>query len=266
MILTFNYSVPENKSGVNLPYYPVQIMPFSRSRMSRNSVIPYPNVEKYNQSVLHISYICKPFGKNLLEPANRELLNIYRQLATKIKFDLLIHGPSNLFELNNYEIGMNIIRTIFDGFEYKVIVEVPTFNSGTKIDMREYLDRLIKEFPNDSFGICLDTAHLYANGCSTNDMIEIIQEYRDVILAIHLNGNENEQFKPDRHVEIFNPANKIPDVPKLMETLKTLDVPLIAEITRATYNYSDWKSFADRYEIPIVEFSEKLMINREKIL
>lgn len=264
-MISFVYSVPNKFKGVNLPNYPVQIIPYSRSRINEREIIAFPNIEKNIGSVVHATYLCKPFGMKFKEFVNVNMLRTYKELCEKIKFNFLFHGPQNEKEMKNFEMGMSIVRDVFKDFQQKILVEVPSFNSGFRMDVEQYLDKIVKEF-DDKFEICIDTAHLFANGCQSKDIIRICEKFSNLISTIHLNGNGNEQFRTDYHLEIFNPKSKLTDIDEMMKFFKSKGWLLIAEVTRAEYGYSDWKAFADKYELKIVEFSEKLIIKHEKVL
>ena len=266
-MLTFVYSVPNKFKGVNLPDYPVQIIPYSRTRIIEAEIKCYPIRDKNNGGIVHASYMCHPFGKKFEQFENTSMLRTYKTLCERIKYNFLIHGPSNLNEFETYSKGMCIIRDMFKDFPYKILIEVPAFNKAFQISMNDYLAAIIGEFPADrnNFEICIDTAHLFANGCSSDDIIEVCKNFEDVIHTIHLNGNENEQYCTDKHIEIFSPNSKLKNIKNMVQYFKDKNMLMIAELSRGTYGYNDWKTFADSYDIKIVEFSEKLMINNEKI-
>ena len=266
-MITFVYSVPQKLKGVNLPEYPVQIIPYSRTRIIEAEINCYPIRSKNNGGVVHASYLCHPFGKKFEQFENINVLRTYKVLCERIKFNYLIHGPSNLYEFSNFEKGMCVIREVFKDFSQKVLIEIPSFNSGMKMNVKDYITKIISEFPyeTNNFEICIDTAHLFANGCDSTDIINICKEFNDIISTIHLNGNENEQFQNDRHIEIFSPNSKLKNIKQMIEYFKSTNKIMVAEIRRGTYNYNDWKTFADSYGLKIVDFSEKLIINGEKI-
>lgn len=265
-LLTFTYSVPEKFKGVNLPNYPVQIIPYSRTRINEREIICYPKLEKNIGGVVHVAYLCHPFGKKFEQFENINMLRTYRQLCERISYNFLCHGPSNMFEMDNLARGMSVIRDVFKGFSQKVIIEVPAFNSGMRMDIDEYIQKIVDEFPEDGFEICIDTAHLHANGCDSTKIIETCKKFSKYISTIHLNGNANEQFKTDLHTEIFNEKSKLKNIKEMMTFFKESGYLMIAEVRRAEFGYNDWKTFADSYGIEIVEFSEKLILKHEKVL
>ena len=267
-MISFVYSVPQKYKGVNLPDYPVQIIPYSRTRIIEAEIKCYPIRDKNNGGIVHASYLCHPFNKSFEHFENVNVLRTYKTLCERIKYNFLIHGPSNEKEFANFEKAMSIIRKLFRDFNQKVLIEVPSFNSSFRISMHDYLIRIVEEFPCDknNFEICIDTAHLYANGCECEDIIKVCEEFSDVISTIHLNGNENAPWNNDKHIEIFSPNSKLKNIKEMMQYFKSKNFLMIAEVNRGTYGYSDWKAFADSYGIKIVDFSEKLIINNEKIL
>ena len=266
-MISFVYSVPNKYKGVNLPEYPVQIIPYSRTRIITAEINCYPIRTKNNGGIVHSTYLCRPFGKKLEQFENINVLRTYKTLCERIKYNFLVHGPSNEYEMNNLSIGMSILRDIFKDFEQKVIIEIPSFNSGFRIDINEYIERIINEFSKDknNFYICIDTAHMWSNGCDSTKIIETCKKFEKYITVIHLNGNEKEQYQTDLHVEIFNPDSKLKNIKEMIQYFVSKNLLMIAEIRRGTYGYNDWKTFADSYKCPIVDFSEKLIINGEKI-
>ena len=266
-MISFVYSVPEKIKGVVLPDYPVQIIPYSRTRINEAEIKCYPIRTVNNGGVVHVSYLCHPFGKRFEEFSNVNMLKTYKKLCERIKYNFLCHGPSNSFEMENIEKGMAVIREVFKDFTETVIIEIPSFNSGMKIPLDDYISKISKEFPETTkFGFCIDTAHMWANGCDTQEIIRLCKKYKNLITVIHLNGNEKEQFRSDVHVEIFNSKSKLTNIKDMMNFFKENKWLMIAEVTRAEFGYNDWKTFADSYEIPIVDFSPKLIIKHERIL
>ena len=264
-MITFVYSVPKKLAGVKLPVYPVQIIPYSRSYINDTEIIGYPNISDNIGSVVHASYLCRPFGKKLTEFANIHQLESYCKLCSKISYNFLVHGPANADEMSRYEIGMAILREKFKDFKGKVLIETPSMNSQYKPSLDEYFSHIAREF-DEKFEICIDTAHMHANGWNVDDIIAVCEKYNDKISTIHLNGNSREPYHSDEHVAIFSPANNLKDVDKLMKYFAKKNYLMIAEITRPEYKYEDWAQFAKKYELKIVDFSEKLIISRERIL
>ena len=81
----------------------------------------------------------------------------------------------------------------------------------------------------DKFRIVVDTAHLYANGLTIDQMIEYIEKWKKNIKYIHFNGNANSIFTRDLHVPMYSERNKFSDIEKLSDYVSKNKFILIAE-------------------------------------
>ena len=110
-------------------------------------------------------------------------------------------------------------------------------------------------FPSGKFYVVFDTAHLFADGCSVDDMIFIMKKFKHMIKYIHLNGNINPQFTSDSHTPLFGSKNKIKDWEKLSKFCASLNVVCIAEITKYGTEWKNWETYAENNGFKLVSFN-----------
>ena len=255
---------------------PLQIMPATTQYLNDNAINNYPlcktDDDKFiNDSVIHTSYITRPWGGLLDENRFNKfkyLMTKYVKLCYQLKYKrLLVHLPSTTSELNNLSEGMNVLIKMFNKVPNVILVlEIPSFKSGFKCDVVDYLFNVVinyfDKFVNHNVELCIDTAHMFANGVDCKEMINILETTRnnikliDCCKIIHLNGNLNPQYKSDIHCPIFDKRNKMSNINLLMEYLSNKNKILIAENTKQHADYNEWKQFADQYNINIVEYNE----------
>ena len=179
---------------------------------------------------------------------------------------LLIHGPDQPKYLKYFEAGLTILKSYLDDFNLsqkstsqfvspqkeslnklqepilapkvlQICIEMPAFcqsmysktydfvgiNKNNVYDFTlSYFNQVIKF----GFDIVIDTAHLYSNGLSTQEMISICDIFRDNYKYIHLNGNSKPQFKKDKHTTLTPcdgyEANLIPESDALLKKMTEL--------------------------------------------
>ena len=276
-LLTFNYSVASDKSWLSVYRYSLQIMPQTTQYITDKNIENYPLCEniQISDSVIHTSYITQPW-RCLLDETRfnkfKSLMKNYIKLTRRIKFKyLLIHLPSTAAELNNIGDCMNLLIKIFNQIkDISLLLEIPSFKGGFRYNVTEYLTNIIvnyfDKFVNKNVKLCIDTAHIYANGLDCRDMVSLFEisidknkliDYCDII---HLNGNMAPMYKPDTHCPIFSKLNKMTDVDLLMNYLADKNKTLITENTTQHATYKEWQQFANKYNINIVPFDEHAQI------
>ena len=267
-MLSFNASTTDREalSKINEPY---QILPGGRSSFQAKDVATF--IESDNPNVLiHASYITRPFKEDISNVTRINLRN-YVALAKRIGTrDILIHMPSNVLEYEEYAFGIDsIIEFIIKNdcvchLETNPISkELQTYlemNRSNAVSIyNNYTDALLDIIPEryaDKFFICVDTAHLFANGFNTESMIKYIKKYKHMIKYIHFNGNMNAMFTKDKHVPMYRSDNRIDDVDALTKYCVKTKKILIAEDSTEKGSYDDWVKFCDEYKISIVKFNE----------
>ena len=276
MTLSFNVSVAGDK-GFLLKYpFPMQIMPQQRKTITALMLAQYPLINDKRIACVHTSYVTRVFTEKMLGNGFQRvnILN-YLALANRIGFKyVLVHGPESMKEWRLMDASLTILHDLEkrSAGPAKIIIEMPAFK-GTFIEdlkdlmskdtshtedkegsitvqdiMSYYFDSIVEH----GFEIVLDTAHLYANGCTVDDMIYLYKRYAKSMAITHLNGNKNRQYTSDAHCPIFSDKNKIADVNRLMEYLSTTKLVMITENASDGVEYVQWKQFADKYGIQIV--------------
>jgi endonuclease IV len=174
----------------------------------------------------------------------------------------LIHGPNNKIKFNNFIIGLeqlNVYKRLVKDVNF--IIEMPTLCKSYFTELDEtYKDYVIKYFEicvKNGFDICVDTAHMFANGLNVDDIIEVLEHFKGNYKFIHLNGNCRNQFTKDKHTipinddSINEPKNMIEDMEKLMNYISGLGVNCIMELKYSNYEY--YKSLSDKFNFKIVD-------------
>lgn len=266
-MLTFNMSVSDREVLNNLKDFPVQIMPQQQKMLSNTFIRTFPALNKWSESVIHTSYIVKIWNPEICDVASKVALNIkfYCDLASKIKFKrILIHLPSTEKEWNCLDIGMKRMANIFNHVDknIKVVFEIPAFVKGFAYNLNEYLDRILTYqcIFNNSFEIVFDTAHLYSNGLEANEMMELINKYKNYVKVIHLNGNIKDKYTSDKHIQIFSDKSKIKNIDNLIKFIAKNGFICISENTTIHETWDKWQEFASRYGFKLIEFNKSLSI------
>lgn len=209
--------------------------------------------------------------------------------------NVLIHMPSNIDEYESLEYGFRIMKdelidkgitvhleiaswskdlikyigmkdieqhtSEVDTDDESVITQTHTTHSVAHtpaVCVISFINRIL-QYANTTapsqFKLVFDTAHMYANGCNTDDMIYIIDRYKDRCQFIHFNGNNNYMYHSDRHVPMFNKTNRIDDWMKLSKYCASLNLICIAEVTRDGAKWDEWKAFADECGFRLVKYN-----------
>lgn len=236
----------------------------------------YPVIKDKRVACVHTSYVTRAFGEKILSPGFQRIniLN-YLALADRIGFQyVLVHGPESMKEWRILDAALQILRELEgkSNKNAKIIIEMPAFKGNFINELKElmatddsykktsvkditvldYLTYYFEHITAYDFDIVLDTAHLYANGATVDDMIELYKHFAKNMKITHLNGNKNRQFTSDNHCPIFSDKNKIEGVDRLMTFLSTANLALITENASDGTEYIEWKRFADKFKIKIV--------------
>ena len=163
---------------------PFQIMPGGRGVLSNSVAASFPDIDNPGV-IIHISYITRPFTDEPSAVTKTNLRNyavVCEHLNTK---NILIHMPSNVSEYENYDIGLELIieyvckKGLICHLETNPLtmefIRYYDINDENMVEKYiEYTDELLAQIPKkykSSFKIVVDTAHLFANGFHTADMI-----------------------------------------------------------------------------------------------
>jgi len=272
-ILTFNCSVSD-KNNLTTITDPYQIMPATQNMISDKTISNYPTNYSNENLLLHMNYITRIFKSSAIEYNSRERYSLkqYVKLAKRLGTkDILIHMPCSRDELNNLGNGFKLIQDEIIKQGMNIHLEITAWNKDlmAELDIKHndakeyicnYLTEIIKYYdvlraPEQCF-IVIDTAHLYSNGCSVDDMIYIIDKFKGKIKYIHMNGNNKPQYTSDTHAPLFTDANRIQQWDKLSRYCAKLGVICITENNKFGAEWDDWKKYAEEYGFKLVEFND----------
>lgn len=280
--LSFNVSVAGNKSFLETYTEEFQIMPSQRKIITPSMIASFPEIAAKRLSCVHTSYLTRVFSEKILSVQNFQRTNLlnYLALAERIGFSsILIHGPESMREWRFIDSSFEIVKELNKEHpDVNVIVEIPSFKGDFINELKQlmtedssvkysksseisvtdyisyYLDRIIK----NGFEIVLDTAHLFANGCTVEDMIALFTKYAKNMRICHLNGNKNKMFTSDAHCPIFSTKNQIEKVDVLMRFLAKTSLLMITENTSDGTDYVSWQRFAEFYDLKIIANHENI--------
>ena len=270
-VLTFNLSVSDKENIANVDE-PFQIMPTTRNFLSDKAIDSYPECNNEN-IILHMNYITRIFKKDAIENNSSERFSLtqYAKLAKKLGTkNILIHMPSNIEEMENIGSGFKIIYDELLSRDIIVHLEIASWCKAliSQMDIidknpKEYISSFITKiieymnlFPDGSFYIVFDTAHMYANGCEVDDMIFIMNKFKNHIKFIHLNGNVNSKFTSDSHTPMFSKNNKIKEWEQLSKFCASLNAICIAEVTKFGAKWESWEEYATNNGFKLVKFNK----------
>ena len=264
-ILTFNYSVSDKKE-LAAATQPLQIMPATINYIKDADIDKYTDINNPN-ILIHLNYITRMFSSHGLEKDSsvRYSLRQYGKLATKIGTkNILIHMPKTLQEWNNFVLGYKIIHDELISKGFKIHFEITawskdlhayfTKDKDRQLVISEYYERLLEvaNTYNDTVYIVIDTAHMFANGCSEDDIIATLQKYSNRIEYLHWNGNIRPMFSTDSHVPIFS-SSSLMTFDKISQYVASLGKICVCEITKDGEKYQKWVEYANKYGFDIVK-------------
>lgn len=230
------------------PISPCQIMPVQRSYLKESQAKPIGKKD----ILIHASYVTRPFSNNSLSVMSKTFHNL--ELYHKMSEDILVHGPSNPDEYNNFGLGLDFLKKL----PHKTNIEIPSFSKkllATIDDHFKFVDEYLNNIVINDFPIVLDTAHLHANGLSTKEMILLFDKYKDNYKYIHLNGNEKNKFLSDVHCPITSELNKMTNVDLLLKSMPH-DKIIISESPCRDWDY--WVELCKKYKFKLIDFDEAL--------
>ena len=275
--LTFNASVSNKRVISDLVDQPFQIMASTQNYLTTKTIGNYPETKNPNL-LLHMNYITRPFNDNAIESNSRARASLRQYVALAHRTgtkDILIHMPSNPVERKNTAQGLRVIydEIIKGGCMCHLEIEPWTQELITALKIRgrentdpdvyvsEFIDRIISffdKFPPGSFGIVLDTAHLYALGCEAEHQIKLFHRYRKWMKYCHLNGNVNGKLTSDSHVPIMSSKSKLKNWELLSTEISKMGLICVAEITKFGKDWDEWEDYAKRFGFDLVRFHEQL--------
>lgn len=275
-ILTFNKSICKREDFL-INKNPYQILP-GRSYLYDSLINSFKclNINFENKILIHTTFITRPFSSksfnndNSLKSCKANLMQ-YIKLANVLKTKyILIHGPMNEDEFNNFNKGLDLINDIFKNTNLIICIEITAFassliklikNNDYYNFCKEYLNKIINYNTNNfTFQIVIDTAHLHTNGLNYKDMINLLDYFKNNYDFIHLNGNIKEQLKyPDNHIHINSIDDKIIHSRRLLKYISKLNKICICENQydneNNENNYLYWKNISEKYNYKLVDFN-----------
>lgn len=269
-LLTFNFksTKPTTAQGC-------QILP---NRLSPVNVDTYKGPSHLNHLLIHSGYSCIPWKPSAINfgSQTRLMLSSYIKLLNKTNAEqILIHMPKNQEQYDNFKIGLALLYKVNKIINEQrqtnqipyVCVEIvynTMYAHQTKDEIIKSINALFVIVVRSGLDIVIDTAHCYANGLNVDDMIALLKRFQGHYKYIHLNGNYQDSFKPDKHTLIMTEGdgkvvdiepNKINDCDKLLRFISTLkDVVLVCEIIYDNYDY--WHNLANKYDFDIITEDE----------
>jgi endonuclease IV len=156
---------------------------------------------------------------------------------------LVIHMGSN----KDTNKGMNL--TIFNiteaiakfkntngGFEPKTKILIETTSEGGSRIKWDKIVEFIKKYKDElNVKICLDTAHIFAAGYTSQQIVEMIENYHELIELVHLNNpSPNVEFgkhKDQHDIPLFDASGKFSkiEIENFITICKLYDIPMILE-------------------------------------
>jgi hypothetical protein len=116
-------------------------------------------------------------------------------------------------------------------YKLQICIEMPAFCKSmysilNQSDIYDFTLSYFNEAVKKGFDIVIDTAHLFSNGLETNQIIDILEIFKNNYKFIHLNGNAHAKFKKDKHTTLtscpdFEP-NLIPKSNLILEKVSIL--------------------------------------------
>ena len=230
------------------------------------------NYLKFNKTtsptniLLHTGYDFKPWTSEFAIKTNYQYLLFQNYIDTSKYLNvkqLLIHGPDSIETLPFLSYTLSLLK-YYNKNNINISIEMPAFTKSiytsiNKSDMLNFIRSYFNECVKYGFEIVIDTAHLYSNGLEVDDMIKILNEFKNNYTFIHLNGNEHDKYTKDKHTT-FTKNNKIKDIDKLLKYVSKLNKICISEQKCNDMKY--FKNIAEKYGFKLNDEKniEKLII------
>lgn len=120
---------------------------------------------------------------------------------------ILIHGPCSM---KQYIVATKILPELDSS---KIIIETPAITQRLQHDLYgdltplQFMINYVCFIRNMGFEMCYDTAHLYACGLDTKDILTLFKMYP--VKYVHLNGNTAYMGQLDKHGIIYEYNNNM---------------------------------------------------------
>jgi hypothetical protein len=242
-----------------------QIMP------TRTRIVNYKKFKPINEPtniLLHTGYDVRPWSQEIFNPSSYQLSLIDSYITTSkilnVK-EILIHGPDTPERIEYLISGLKLLKSLNTKIPF--VIEMPAFcqsmfNDQYMNNKYEFIKSYFNTCVTEGFNIVPDTAHLYANGLTTKEIIEILNIFKDDYTFIHLNGNSKPQYKHDKHTTLTPltgyETNKIESSEELLSHVAKLNKICISE--QKCNNLKYFTELANKYGFKLIDIPETLII------
>lgn len=251
MSSTLSYTITSSQNKFvkylknNIPF---QIMPTQRTPLN---YLRFPEITDSfkNQILLHTGYDVRPFSQDILLSTSYQhiLLKSYILASQRLGLtnsnnasfsQLLIHGPDSEESAKYLRTTLPILKEYSLSSNINICIEMPAFSKSLfqvipSDSNFEFIEEYFKTIIEYNLPIVIDTAHLYSNGLTVEQMITLLKEFENNYTFIHLNGNSRDMFKKDKHTTFIKlpgfEENKIKDIDILLNYISKIDKICISE-------------------------------------
>lgn len=243
--------ISDNPRSKRLLYHsPCQIM----IKPNFNSYIE-PLESKYVR-IIHVYYTYLIFSHIFFTYRNYILPGLlkYIEIKDELKFTyVLAHLPSNIEQFELFTNGLNKINKL--QINKCLLLEDTHFYDFDELKSKHHLSPvnfyyyLLEQIHKYNLNLCLDTAHMFSNTLTIEEMINVLQKAYDmkILKVIHLNGNSRNQDYSDKHIEFFSESNKIKAFDRILKKINTFDdITLIVELDN--YDIEEYKRQLKNYD------------------
>lgn len=165
------------------------------------------------------------------------------EVAEKMGADVLVFHPGSVKDETPEQGVYHLVKAI-----NKILDTVPgkckllfenTCGGGTTAGKLDDLVKVADQVANPRFGICLDTAHAWADGWAFQDILEVVKDWHKLIMLCHLNMPEP-SVAPDSHRDRHSLPWKQGAVDetwmhKVALALAERNIPMVMEASVASY-------------------------------
>ncbi len=260
-MLTFSLSV-SNREFIKQTTEPCQIMPVHSGFLTSSIIGSYYKSEKTKDIIIHTSYMCRAFSP-IAFTYNSKIQMLIKQYIKFAKHmgasDILIHGPSSPNEFLNFDLGLDMIKSIIKSENGeketvpRICLEIPSFTKEMhKLinNSYEFVDNYFSKIINAGFNIVIDTAHTFNNGLSNDEVIQLLEKYKDHWRWVHLNGNIRPPKTSDTHCPMFDSKNLIKNPLEFSKKIASFGKNCVCE--NVYKNYTEWENFAKECGLKLI--------------
>lgn len=250
-MISFTLSVSD-RNFIRDSSEPYQIMPVQRGYLTTDLINTYYQSTEERNILIHTSYMTRAFSQIFIVGFDNKISNLikqYQKLAKRINTKyILVHGPSSKTEMENFEISLQKLKQLFENEKDLILcIEIP---SMTKAFLKEiegnyfnFFNNYVQKIVSYGFQIVFDTAHCFNNGLTNEEIIELMNKYKNNYDWVHLNGNCRPRISSDKHVPMFDKTNKIEDYENFSKQIIELNKFNISETIIGSYD--QWKTFSE---------------------